>query len=101
MSTAITASDPERIEVLDVLRGIALLGMYVVHFFDYAQSALPDTPKPLWWQQGEWWFLDGRFYTMFAMLFGIGFAVQLSRADARGENIVPRYLRRLGALAIF
>ena len=27
MSTAITASDPERIEVLDVLRGIALLGM--------------------------------------------------------------------------
>jgi len=35
------------------------------------------------------------------MLFGIGFAVQLARADARGEYIVPRYLRRLGALAIF
>ena len=101
MSTAITTSDPDRIEVLDVLRGIALLGMYVVHFFDYAQSALPDTPEPLWWQQAEWWFLDGRFYTMFAMLFGIGFAVQLARADARGENIVPRFLRRLGALAIF
>ena len=32
-------------------------------------------------------------HTTFAMLFGIGFAVQLSRADARGENLVPRYLR--------
>ena len=112
MSTAVTPSEPtsaatagvlpsERIEVLDVLRGIALLGMYVVHFFDYAQSALPDDGKTPWWQQAEWWFLDGRFYTMFAMLFGVGFAVQLARADARGENIVPRYLRRLGALAVF
>ena len=84
-----------RLEVLDVLRGIALLGMYTVHFYDYSSS--PSEP----WRRVEEWFLDGRFYTMFAMLFGIGFAVQLSRADARGENLVPRYLRRLGALAVF
>jgi uncharacterized protein len=84
-----------RLEVLDVLRGIALLGMYTVHFYDYSTS--PSEP----WRRVEQWFLDGRFYTMFAMLFGIGFAVQLSRADARGENLVPRYLRRLGALAVF
>ena len=102
MSTAITTSDPERIEVLDVLRGIALLGMYVVHFFGYAMENVPDTgDKTPLWQQIESGFLDGRFYTMFAMLFGVGFAVQLSRADARGENLVPRFLRRLAALAVF
>jgi uncharacterized protein len=110
MSTAIAPSEPaavtdvvpaDRIEVLDVLRGIALLGMYVVHFYDYAIWALPENAPTTWWRQGEQWFLDGRFYTMFAMLFGIGFAVQLSRADARGEDIVPRYLRRLAALAVF
>ena len=95
MSTDIRTGEQERIEVLDVLRGIALLGMYVVHFYDYATAA-SDGANPTWWQQGEWWFLDGRFYTMFAMLFGIGFAVQLSRADARGESLVPRFLRRLG-----
>jgi uncharacterized protein len=89
----------ERLDVLDVLRGIALLGMYAVHFSYYVRD-VPEGPTPLW-QRLQWWFLDERFFTMFAMLFGIGFAVQLARADARGENIVPRYLRRLGALAIF
>ena len=91
-----------RLDVLDVLRGIALIGMYTVHFCDYANVwDVPEGQKPALWQRFEWWFLDGRFYTMFAMLFGIGFAVQLARADARGENLVPRYLRRLGALAVF
>jgi uncharacterized protein len=46
-------------------------------------------------------FVDGRMYTMFAMLFGVGFAVQLQRADARGERFAARYLRRLAALAVF
>jgi uncharacterized protein len=35
------------------------------------------------------------------MLFGVGFAVQLTRAEARGEPFVGRYLRRLAALAVF
>ena len=90
----------DRLDVLDVLRGIALLGMFVVHF-GYEVRDVPQGQGTSLWQRFEWWFLDGRFYTMFAMLFGIGFAVQLARADARGENIVPRYLRRLGALAVF
>jgi uncharacterized protein len=92
----------DRLEVLDVLRGIALLGMYVVHLCDYAGVwNVPKGQQPALWQRLEWWLLDGRAYTMFAMLFGIGFAVQLARADARGDNLVPRYLRRLGALAVF
>jgi uncharacterized protein len=92
----------DRLEVLDVLRGIALLGMFIVHFCDYAGVwDVPDGQEPALWQRLEGWFLDGRFFTMFAMLFGIGFAVQLARADARGENLVPRYLRRLAALAVF
>src|SRR4029453_16603862 len=35
------------------------------------------------------------------LLFGIGFAVQLRRAEARGAAFVPRYVRRLLALAAF
>jgi len=92
----------DRLEVLDVLRGIALLGMFIVHFCDYAGVwDVPEGHKPALWQQLEQWFLDGRFFTMFAMLFAIGFAVQLARADGRGESVVPRYLRRLAALAVF
>ena len=93
----------ERIDVLDVLRGIALFGMYVVHFHDYAAEAAGDSPAAF--VRGinhlAGLFFDGRFYTMFGILFGVGFALQLRRADARGEQFVGRFLRRLAALAVF
>jgi uncharacterized protein len=38
---------------------------------------------------------------MFAILFGVGFAIQLRRSDARGGAFVPNYLRRIGTLAVF
>lgn len=44
---------------------------------------------------------EERFYAIFGMLFGVGFAVQLSRAEARGDRFVIRYLRRLAILAVF
>jgi uncharacterized protein len=38
---------------------------------------------------------------MFAFLFGAGFALQLRRADARGQPFTLIYLRRLAVLAVF
>jgi len=92
-----------RIDVLDILRGMALLGMFVVHFNNYAWTAAGDTPSGAMQVLGRivGLFIDGRFYTMFGILFGVGFAIQLSRADARGEPFVGRFLRRLAALAVF
>ena len=87
---------PERIGTLDVLRGVALIGMFFVHFG---------------WRSGpfsmerEGRVLDlaftNRFATMFAILMGAGFVVQLRRAEARGERFAGRYARRLLALAVF
>ena len=96
----------ERIDVLDVLRGIALCGMFVVHFNNYAAAGFeaaggePSGAVRVLERIIEL-FVDGRMYTMFAMLFGVGFAVQLHRAHARGERFTARYLRRLAALAVF
>jgi uncharacterized protein len=93
-----------RIEVLDVLRGLALLGMYVVHF-NYYEATPPDQTQshPIAGAVANviGLFFEERFYAIFGMLFGVGFAVQLARADARGERFVARYLRRLFALAVF
>jgi uncharacterized membrane protein len=99
-------SQSGRIDVLDVLRGIALCGMFVVHFNNYAAAGLETSGgEPSAAVRGlETFiglFIDGRMYTMFAMLFGVGFALQLQRADARGERFAARYLRRLAALAVF
>lgn len=86
-----------------MLRGIALFGMYVVHFHDYAAEAAGDSPTAF--MRGinhlTGLFFDGRFYMMFGILFGVGFALQLRRADARGDRFVGRFLRRLAALAVF
>ena len=93
----------DRIEVLDILRGIALLGMFFVHFNYYEATPAGAEPGRLaaFLEQFIGLFIEERFYSMFGMLFGVGFAVQLTRAEARGEPFVGRYLRRLAALAVF
>jgi len=92
-----------RIAVLDILRGIALIGMFMVHFNMY--EATPAGVEPgrvaAFVEQFIGLFIEERFWGLFGMLFGIGFAVQLTRAEARGEPFVGRYLRRLAALAAF
>ena len=82
----------ERIEVLDILRGIALIGMFLVHFNYYEATPPGVEPGRLahFIEQFLGVFIEERFYAMFAMLFGVGFAVQLTRAEARGEPFVGR-----------
>lgn len=46
-------------------------------------------------------FIQGKFITLFSFLFGMGFAVQLTRAQARGARFMSFYPRRLAALALF
>src|SRR5689334_2559636 len=88
-----------RLGVLDVLRGIALVGMFLVHFSDWA------APSKGWldesYQNVVALFFEERFWAMFGMLFGVGFALQFARAEARGERYLPKYLRRMAALAGF
>src|SRR5262245_15095525 len=87
-----------RLHVLDVLRGIALLGTFPVHFSENAHGGGRSDRV---YQQIVSMFFEERFWTMFAILFGVGFAIQFSRADARGERYLPKYFRRMAALAAF
>lgn len=74
--------------------------MFVVHFVDNF-SLKPQGPAEEYIHQFSALFLSDRFHTMFAILFGVGFAIQLQRADAQGRPFVARYLRRMAALAGF
>jgi uncharacterized protein len=51
------------------------------------------------------WIMDflvsRKFVTMFSFLFGVGFAIQMDRAAARGAPFAGIYLRRLVALLAF
>src|SRR5262245_33073036 len=87
-----------RLHVLDVLRGIALIGMFLVHFSGNTHGGGRADSV---YQQIVSMFFEDRFWTMFGILFGVGFAIQFSRADARGERYLPKYARRMAALAVF
>ncbi|TQV82695.1 DUF418 domain-containing protein [Exilibacterium tricleocarpae] len=102
MSQAITPTVPERLETLDVLRGFALFGIMSVNVFVFAH--------PVNWFDVSWQeigpfeygfellkliFVQGKFYSLFAFLFGLGFAMQLASAEQRGESFVLRSTKRM------
>jgi len=100
----------ERIEVLDVLRGLAIFGIFVINLesftlWDFLSGGEKATVPLAGFDPATLFahrllFL-GKFYSLFSLLFGIGFAIQLSRARERGANPVPLYCRRLAILLGF
>ena len=99
----------ERIHALDVLRGFALLGIALmnVEFFNRSSMEMgmglaPGEGGPA--HVAGWlvaWLVTGKFWVLFALLFGMGFALMLQRAQARGSEFLPVYRRRTLALLGF
>src|SRR5271170_754991 len=99
----------ERILFVDVLRGMALFGILAANmraFFGpldiYGQIGLLFHSRADVWAQGLVdMFFQGKFISIFSFLFGLGFAIQLSRAEAKGVRFLSFYPRRLLAQALF
>lgn len=91
----------ERILALDVLRGWAVAGMLVVNFGYFSQQGLaPRSGADTVGRPLVQFLADGKFFTLFAVLFGIGVAMQMERATARGDQFTPVYVRRLCILLV-
>lgn len=99
----------ERIDTLDALRGFALFGIFVVNLsaftlYDFIapvqRAALPLAEYDRAARFVIELFFHGKFYALFSLLFGIGFAIQLERAEARGGGDLGRYCRRLAVLLL-
>jgi uncharacterized protein len=86
----------QRIGAVDVLRGFALLGVVVVNTQAFA-GHLPPPPGTLVDRVAAWlvaWLLTAKSYSLFSLLFGLGFAIQMERAEARGQDFGPFFRRR-------
>ena len=99
----------QRIEALDVVRGFALIGIFLmnIEFFNRAVSGIGEG-MPLGLTGIDWfaswfvaYFVQGKFWTIFSLLFGMGFAVMMVRAERAGREFKGVYLRRILALAVF
>lgn len=97
--TAAPLETAERIHALDILRGIALFGMILVHFHQKTRLEVTGIEALIPW--AVWVGLEQKAWGTFAFLFGVGFAILLRRLEARGAAVVPIYLRRLATLACF
>jgi uncharacterized protein len=98
----------ERISLIDVLRGLALIGIIVANMRGFAGPlASYFRPSLIWNTRVDFWvqafvdtFVQGKFITIFAFLFGVGFVLQFTRAEKKHGRFVRVYVRRLFALLL-
>ena len=101
-------SNSARIKVLDVLRGFALGGILIINAMSILAVKgstpaftieIPTAERIL--QDSILFFVESKFFTLFSLLFGIGFAIQIQSATRQGAKFIPRISRRMAALLIF
>ncbi|MCI2430105.1 DUF418 domain-containing protein [Candidatus Acetothermia bacterium] len=98
----------ERIEIVDILRGFAVFGILLVNMLYFAHPVYLEAIDA-----GPWanpldqaaslliaFFAEGKFFTLFSLLFGLGLAIQLQRSQDKGLSVVPLYVRRLLVLLL-
>jgi len=97
-----------RIQVMDLLRGFALIGILFMNIewfnrpvsillsFDYQQTGLDWAAS---WLVKV--FVEGKFYKLFSLLFGMGFAVMLIQAQKKQRPFGAWFIRRMLALFLF
>src|SRR4029453_2506790 len=101
---------PDRMDVIDILRGFTIFGILLVNMPLYGWSnggplramrpQLPGGPVDEAASWFLWLFAEDKFYPLLSFLFGVGFSIQLVRSDSRATDFVSAYRRRLLALLL-
>lgn len=99
----------ERASILDVLRGFALLGTIITNsaVFSLYVFQAPETLKSFGTAPIDevlnfliHVFIEGKFYSIFSLLFGIGFSIIIARNMRKGKNALGIFYRRILILLI-
>ena len=91
------ASADDRLPALDVIRGIALAFMILVHFHQLLRAeGSGGVHELVGW--GVWVLVEQKAWGVFAILFGVGLALLARRLEARGDRVALTLVRRLVAL---
>src|SRR4051812_21627896 len=91
-----TAAD-RRLEVVDVLRGFALAGLFLVHMIESYE---------LYWNKPDhgpigdtvYLLFMGKSFSLLALCFGFSFYILMERAARRGVDFTARFAWRLAVL---
>ena len=93
-------AEKKRYISLDALRGFAILGIILANFPEFSLWTFADpashTAGDRVLQAILTFFVDGKFYTLFSLIFGVGFAIQLD--NAKGKLVT--FYRRMAVLMV-
>ncbi|WP_241484360.1 DUF418 domain-containing protein [Bacillus clarus] len=99
-------SQGERIHSIDIIRGIAVLGIFLVNWpvitgvdsrdISGIYEGM-DSYIRLFYDM----FIQTKFYTIFSFLFGLGFYIFMKRAEAKTDHPKTLFFRRLLILLLF
>jgi uncharacterized protein len=104
--TLTPVENQNRIWLMDALRGIAILGIFIMNLPGFTFYDLSSKSGPLFTKADDTVFfiervlLEGKFYSIFSFLFGWGVALQLSRNAAKGVNAEALLRRRLAIMLV-
>jgi uncharacterized protein len=100
-------SPQERIQVLDTLRGFAILGILIGNMQWFSGYGMMPPAVAAVGSAADHvvhflihFFVEGKFYSIFSFLFGFGFALQIAKAEERGDLKASLFKRRLFWLLI-
>ena len=95
----------ERVELLDALRGFSIFGILLANLMVFsgtffagsagAAIAFPNSTADRVTEFLIHLLVEGKFYSTFSLLFGVGFAVQLARAESLGRPFASFFRRRM------
>jgi uncharacterized protein len=87
----------KRIDMVDALRGFALLGLFIVHCVERFELYWL-APAPDGWFDAVFAIFAGKAFAIFALLFGFSFATIMGNEKARGGDFTARFAWRLALL---
>jgi len=99
-----------RVEAIDALRGFAVLGILLANILSWSGVKFLPFTTIQEWPSFETdlliynlvgIFVDTKFYTIFSLLFGIGFYFQFHKNRENQAEFMPVYYRRLMFLMLF
>lgn len=102
MHSSTTLTNNNRIEIADVLRGFAVMGITLIHFIErFSLNSFPEetcnflifTDRVIW--DSVFFTISGKAYCIFALLFGFSFFIQDNSQKEKGKDFRGRFAWRL------
>jgi uncharacterized protein len=108
--TAVTEAAPQRIATLDILRGVAVMGILAMNIANFAMPVQAYMNPLAYGHEGpadiaawavNFVLVDGKMRGLFSFLFGASMLLVIERAEAKGESSARVHFSRMLWLLLF